>query len=147
MTWDGIVYAKGYSLQSADYAEHLPASGDAEPGEVVALNAEGNLQRSSEPYQSTVAGIYSANPGLLGGADIDGSTDGKIPLAIVGVVPVKVSAENGAIAPGDLLTSASLPGHAMRCDEDDPCFGRTIGKAMQSHAEGTGMIQILVSLQ
>jgi len=37
----------------------------------------------------------------------------EIPLAIVGIVPCKVVAENGPIVPGDLLVMSSTPGYAM----------------------------------
>ena len=33
---------------------------------------------------------------------------------MVGRVPVKATAENGAIRPGDLLVASAIPGHAMR---------------------------------
>jgi hypothetical protein len=62
------------------------------------------------------------------------------------MVPVKVSAENGPIQPGDLLTSSVTPGHAMRAGVDPP-IGTIIGKAMQALETGTGVIQMLVVLQ
>ena len=65
----------------------------------------------------------------------------------MGVVPVKASAENGPIQIGDLLVSASLPGHAMRCEGIEACFGRTIGKALEPLDEDTGVIMMLVMLQ
>ncbi len=37
-----------------------------------------------------------------------------IPLALSGRVPVKVTDENGGIKAGDLLTTSSLTGHAMK---------------------------------
>ncbi len=38
----------------------------------------------------------------------------EIPLAIVGIVPCKVSAENGPIEVGDLLVTSATPAHAMK---------------------------------
>jgi hypothetical protein len=91
--------------------------------------------------------VYSTRPGFLGGA-VGGADDrGKAPLAMVGVVPVKASAENGPIQPGDLLTSSSTPGHAMRCEGVELCFGRTLGKAMEGLESGTGVIMMLVMFQ
>ena len=84
-------------------------------------------------------------PGIIGGgANMD--QEGYAPLAVVGLVPVKASAENGPIAPGDLLTTSSTPGHAMKADADPPA-GTIIGKALEPLAEGTGVIQMLVMLQ
>ena len=62
------------------------------------------------------------------------------------MVPVKVSAENGAIHPGDLLVASSTPGHAMKAGSD-PSVGTVIGKALGSLENGTGVIQMLVMLQ
>jgi hypothetical protein len=76
-----------------------------------------------------------------------------VPVALVGVVPTKVSAENGAIQPGDLLTTSSIPGHAMKASPlvmNGISFyapGTIIGKALQPLASGTGMIDVLVTLQ
>jgi len=68
-----------------------------------------------------------------------------VPVALVGLVPVKVSAENGAIKPGDLLTTSSLLGYAMKAT--DPKIGTVLGKAMQSLEKGTGVINVLVTLR
>jgi hypothetical protein len=65
-------------------------------------------------------------------------------MAVVGIVPCKVSAENGPIAPGDLLVTSSTPGHGMR--DANPRVGTVIGKALESLESGTGVIRVLVTL-
>jgi hypothetical protein len=130
---------------SADFAEMLPADRQVEPGDVLIINKQGVLALSTQPYQSNVVGVHSTQPGYLGGGENMGQ-DGFVPLAVVGMVPVKVSAENGPIQPGDLLTSSVTPGHAMRAGVDPP-IGTIIGKAMQALETGTGVIQMLVVLQ
>lgn len=100
----------------------------------------------SSAAQTTVVGVHSTAPAFLGGQPVDGDPTDHVPLAVVGVVPVKVSAEKGAIAPGDLLVSASVAGHAMRAGAD-PAMGTVIGKALQPLAGGTGMITALIVLQ
>lgn len=145
---DGNVFADGpYSSAGADVAELLPAADGLEPGDVLVVGADGVLTRSSKAYQPTVVGVYSTKPSLIGGVREGESQDGKAPLAIVGVVPVKVSAENGPISAGDLLTTAGIPGHAMRCAEVELCFGRSLGKALEDLPAGTGTIQALITLQ
>jgi hypothetical protein len=131
----------------ADYAELLPGVQGLEPGDVLVIGPDGQLTRSTQPYQTNVAGVYSAQPGFIAGAG-DESSDltGQIPLAVIGIVKVKASAENGPIQPGDLLTTSSLAGHAMRCGED-PQVGTIIGKALEPLAEGAGVIKMLVVLQ
>ncbi|HPS79610.1 MAG TPA: hypothetical protein PLS53_15725 [Thermoanaerobaculaceae bacterium] len=97
----GNVKADGnFTSPAADLAELLPATGSLEPGDVLAIARDGSLARSGAPYQRNVAGVYSTKPAFLGG-DPDDGTPGLVPLAIAGVVPVKASAENGPIVPGD----------------------------------------------
>jgi hypothetical protein len=143
----GNVYADGsFNGGGADFAEMLPAVSGLEPGEVLVIGPDGQLLRSDSPNAANVVGVYSTKPGFVGGSDEEMENPGKVPLAIMGVVPVKASAENGAIAPGDLLVTATIPGHAMRA-EANPAVGTVVGKALASLAEGTGMIRTLVMLQ
>jgi hypothetical protein len=129
----------------ADFAEMFPAKGSLGPGDVLVIGPDGDLIQSSEPYQKTVAGVYSFQPSYLGNAQFAGE-DGYVPLGLLGVVPVKASAENGAIQPGDLLVTSSIPGHAMKADENPP-QGTVIGKALEPLAEDTGYIRMIVTLQ
>ena len=63
----------------------------------------------------TVLGVISTKPGLtLGGEDLVGKSGIPVFLALAGRVPVMVSDENGPIRPGDLLTTSSTPGVAMK---------------------------------
>jgi hypothetical protein len=134
-----------YDSSPADFAEMLPAAGGLEPGDVLAVGLEGRLVRSTERYQRTVVGVYSTRPSYLGNG-VKWGQDGYAPLAIAGVVRVKVSAENGPILPGDLLVASATPGHAMRAG-DAPPVGTVIGKALGALAQGTGVIQVLAMLQ
>ena len=128
------------------------------------IDPTGNRQIriSSQPYSRLVAGIYSTEPGFIGSerdwdglTNADGETaalkmqdalaDDEIPLAIVGIVPCKVTNENGAIRAGDLLVTSSTPGHAMV--DNNPPIGTVIGKALESFSGANGTIKVLVTLQ
>lgn len=153
---------------------HVPAGADTvEPGDVMVIDVNNPraLAKATTANSTLVAGIYSTRPGYLGTEhDLDQLTEqlvgrdelnpeearavktmdlGKmideIPLAVVGIVPCKVSAENGAIRPGDLLVTSTTAGHAMR--SDDPRNGTIVGKALGSLDSGTGKIRVLVTLQ
>ncbi len=142
----GNVTADGsYSSPAADLAEMLPAVAGLEPGEVLVVGEDGQLTRSTTAYQPTVVGVYSTRPGFVGGGG-DADLTGKVPLAVIGVVPVKASAENGAIRPGDLLVASSTPGYAMKAGANPPA-GTVIGKALGVLESGMDLIQILVMLQ
>ena len=71
----------------------------------------------------------------------------EIPLAIVGIVPCKVSAENGSIQRGDLLVTSSTSGYAMRGTDRRRMLGAVVGKALEPLSSGKGVIQVLVTLQ
>lgn len=125
----GHVYADGsFHPSGADFAEMLPAVVGLEPGDVLVVGPQGELARSAQAYATNVVGVYSTNPGFVGGADDDEDLTGKVPLSVLGAVPVKASAENGPIRPGDLLTTSATPGHAMKATE--PKIGTVIGKAL-----------------
>ncbi len=143
----------GTYVAGSDFAEALPAAGTLdqfEPGDVLVISVDqpGAVMKSRGAFDTAVIGVYSTRPGILG-ADKDGMTevaDDDIPVAIVGIVPVKVSAENGPIQPGDMLTTAAISGHAMFAG-DDPPQGSVVGKAMGVLTSGTGVIKMLVMLQ
>ena len=150
---DGSYYSGtgGYITGSADFAEMVPPGQPGlTPGDVLAIGLDGQMVRCSEPGQTTVVGVYSTDPGFVGGYKMD--EDGnplepeRIPLAIAGIVPVKASAENGSIQPGDMLVASSTPGHAMRADPN-PSVGTVIGKALGNLDEDLGTVTVLVMLQ
>jgi hypothetical protein len=68
-------------------------------------------------------------------------------MAMIGIVPVKVSSENGPISPGDFLVTASTLGYAMKGTDRDRMFGATIGKAMGTLESGRGEIEAVITLQ
>jgi hypothetical protein len=149
---DGEVYADGdFHSGGADFAEILPAAAGLEPGDVLVIGPDGQLARSTEANQSTVVGVYSTQPGFVAGVEngkvlSEMDLSNQAPLAVVGVVPVKVSAENGAIRPGDLLVASSTAGHAMKAGPN-PAVGTVIGKALAGLDSDAGIIQMLVMLQ
>jgi hypothetical protein len=144
----------GFQPGGADFAESMAVSGDRNrygAGDLLEIDARGErkLALSQAPYSTLVAGIYSTKPGIVGStrkADEAVAQD-EIPLAVVGIVPCKVSAENGAIRPGDLLVTSSLAGHAMKGTDRSRMMGAVVGKALGSLDRGTGVIQVLVTLQ
>jgi hypothetical protein len=135
-----------------DYAESVDASGDRkkyEPGDVLVIDPEtpSKFLRSSEPYSRAVAGVYSTKPGVTGRRQTTPKSADEIPMAVIGIVPVKVSAENGPIRPSDLLVASSHAGYAMKGTDSSRMLGAIIGKAMGNLESGTGVIEVLVTLQ
>ncbi len=125
-------------------------------------------------YSPLVAGVHSTRPAFVGWGDREQDlppTDGglsalapgrtaervpldigrtgemfdEIPLALVGIVPCKVTAANAPIRTGDLLVTSWTPGHAMR--DDSPRPGTVLGKAIGELHHGTGVIDVLLMLR
>ena len=147
VAWNGV-------LSGGDYAESVDVSGDRaqyEPGDVLVIDPheEGKFLKSAKPYSTAVMGIYSTKPGVVGRRQISDKSHMKeeVPMAMVGVVPTKVSAEGGAIAPGDLLVTSSKPGYAMKGTDHSLMMGAIIGKSLGHLETGTGLVEVAVSLQ
>jgi len=138
-------------LANADCAEEFDVSGvtDVEAGTVVVLDQGGALHPSQQAYDRRVAGVISGagdyRPGLI--LDKKGSSEGRMPVALVGKVYCKVDAQYDSIEVGDLLTTSDTLGHAMKAADPLKAFGSVIGKALRPLEAGKGTIPILIALQ
>lgn len=153
---DGAFYGKGFYSGSADIAEWVPVSEPVEPGDVLELDPTrpGFYRLARGPCSQLVAGVVSTEPGFVLGSPpttsevlrstFDVQEAGQALLALIGIVPVKVTDENGPIRVGDLLVVSSTPGYAMRWDHESgpPCI--LVGKALEHHGGGTGVIPVLL---
>jgi hypothetical protein len=144
------IFNGGLQMGGTDFAENVVVDGSTsqyEPGDLLEISdtTANSFRLITRPYSTAVMGIYSAAPGILAGSAYD--AEGKVPLAIAGIVPCKVTAENGPIRPGDLLVSSATPGHAMKGTDRSQMLGAIVGKAMGTLGQGTGIIPVLVSLQ
>lgn len=165
VTWNGYVYADGsYNCGlgascfntgvGADVAERIDTHVLLQPGDVVEIDPDspGQFRLSQTSFSTLVAGVISTNPAItmnnndLHENDTGIRTEQRPLLALVGQAPVKVSAENGAIQPGDLLVASSTPGHAMKAGLNPP-VGAIIGKALERLDAGAGVIKMLVMLR
>ncbi|MCU1320810.1 MAG: hypothetical protein JWM43_459 [Acidobacteriaceae bacterium] len=153
---DGTTQSTAWSgtLCGGDYAESVDVSGKRtlyEPGDLIAIDpsAPGKFLKSAQSYSTLVAGIYSTKPGVVGRRQQGDPkvSAGEIPMAMIGIVPTKVSAENGPIRSGDLLVTSSTLGHAMKGTDRTLLTGAIVGKALGNLESGTGVIEVLVTLQ
>ena len=143
----------------ADLAEHLsisPHSGDefkVEPGMVVSIDPSGNrkFKLADEPYDRKRVGIISGGhgvqPGLVLRDEGNPQADGEQPIALTGQVWCHADTAYGPITPGDLLTTSSTPGHAMKVTDDAKARFAVLGQALTGLKEGRGWVQVLVGKQ
>lgn len=138
----GIDLAEPFDMSDED---ELPL------GSVVVIDEHkpGQLRMSTTPYDTRVAGIISGAGGIQPGVTLKqtGVQDSGQYVALTGRVYVQADATNEPIQPGDLLTTSSIPGHAMRAADVTRRPGAIIGKAMSSLESGRGLVLVLVTLQ
>ena len=147
----GIRAAQVIGAVYQDVAEWVPASEPMTAGTVVIVDpaAVNGVAPSKRAYDTAVAGVISARPGVLLGAE----GPSKVMVATTGRVKVKVDATRGPIHAGDLLVTSGYPGLAMRSEPVDVGGikmhrpGTLIGKALEPLESGQGEILVLLSLQ
>jgi hypothetical protein len=174
-TYNGL-WADVRTGGAVDLAEYIyDTNGDTEAGDVLVADPvkSESVVKSSEPYQTSVLGVVSTKPHMVIGMELVADEETGQPiegvsatrLALTGRVPVKVTEENGPIRPGDLLTTSSTPGYAMKWSlldvgsardfeelksmlaENERRRNAVIGKAVGSSGTGTGTVMVLISLQ
>ncbi len=134
-----------------DVAEWVQTSAPLPSGVVVVVDPQNRNQGlpSSASYDTKVAGVVSARPGLLLGE----GGDSKVKVAHSGRVRVRVDASYAPVAVGDLLVTSPTAGYAMRSNPVDlggtsihrP--GTLLGKALEPLDAGQGEILVLLTLQ
>jgi hypothetical protein len=137
-----------------DYAESVDVAGERtnyEPGDLLVIGPDGSSDviKSSEPYSTLVVGVYSTKPGVVGRRQTTDPKTSKteVPMAMIGIVPTKVSAENGPIKRGDLLVASSTFGYAMKGTDRSKMLGAVVGKALGNLNSGLGVIEVAITLQ
>jgi len=146
LTVDGNIAAK-----YQDVAEWVPTSEQIPGATVVVLDITKSNQvvRSTQSYDTRVAGVISEQPGITLGE----SGEGKVLVATTGRVLVQVDATNSPIHIGDLLVTSDVPGVAMKSTPVNLSGiqlhrpGTIIGKALEPLEKGSGKILVLLSLQ
>ncbi|GAA4440207.1 hypothetical protein GCM10023091_23500 [Ravibacter arvi] len=144
----------GTQNSGADIAEAFDVVSDPseyEPGDVlsIATSKDRTVEKSTGAYSSMVLGVYATKPGvLLTEENIDSDLSGKVPMGVVGVIPTKVCTEGGVIRRGDLLVTSSIPGVAMKADQQRVEAGQILGKALQNfEGDGVGKINVFVNVK
>jgi len=142
---NGAIRGNGRVLHT-DVAEDYPVEKNVEYADIVAIGKQTTslgkqtiqrLGRSRQAYDEMAIGIVSEHPGYRIYVN---KPDWK-PVALAGRVPVKANLENGPIAPGDLLTSSSKPGQAMKAVKS----GKVIGIALEAFDSKKGTVLCFVN--
>ena len=146
-----ITVAGNINAKYQDVAEWVPSEQQLAAGTVVVIDPvrSNHVLASTSSYDTSVAGVISAKPGLsLGEAGA-----GKALVATTGRVKVRVDATRAPVRIGDLLVTSDVAGVAMKSEPISVggrrlhAPGTIIGKALEPLDKGTGEILVLLSLQ
>ena len=145
------------TVTGSDFAEYfhintIKESQEISKGMLLVIDKEnaGQLTPCTDAYDKKVAGIVSGAGGVTTGlvmGEPNTLADGDIPVALSGRVYCHADASFGAIEIGDLLTTSSTYGHAMKARRLKKARGAIIGKAMTSLSEGRGIVLVLINAQ
>ena len=148
-----------------DVAEYVAISNSSsvEKADVVVIDSQnaGHFTLSNKPYDPLVGGVISNENQAALVIGVPGKN--KKPLALAGQVKCKVTTENGPINIGDMLTTSSLPGYAMKATFLDINKAKSFeelknilaenlrrrmaifAKALEPLAKGEGEISVLIT--
>jgi hypothetical protein len=136
---------------TGDVCEHFAIAQETavEPGTVMVTGDNELLRPCEDDYDPRVVGIVTGAGGLLPGITLGAGRSGgpNARIALVGTAYCLVDADRGRVVPGDLLTTSSRPGHAMKATAEARCLGAIVGKALAGLPTGQGLVPVLVMLR
>jgi len=146
-----LVVSGNIAAKYQDVAEWVPSSTKIPSGMVVVLDTmnSNHVVQSSVRYDTRVAGVVSAQPGLILGEQ----AENKVMVATTGRVKLLVNASEQPIRIGDLLVTSDRPGVAMKSQPIDVGGisihrpGTIVAKALEPLPSGQGEILVLLTLQ
>jgi hypothetical protein len=142
---------QGIGAFGADVAEAFAATSELPEGTVVVIDPTENgiLTASTVAYDRRVAGVVAGTTAHRPAMTLNAGSgsDRKTTVTLTGTVYCLATNVNGPIRAGDLLTTSSVAGHAMRVTDHQAAQGAILGKAMQDLSGATGRILVLASLQ
>ena len=111
----------------------------AKPGDIMIQSDEG-IVRASVPYDARMIGVVIEFPVISAGQ----KTDSTRSVMVSGQALVNVSAVNGEIKKGDLITTSDEPGVGQRAG----AAGYVLGKALGEHSDASrdGQVPVLVNV-
>lgn len=141
---NGDIYTNNFigvatSARYADLAERYHADGVYEEGTVLVIGGENEVTVTNLQADTAVIGVVSINPGYMMNS-LAGNNETHPYIALKGRVPCKVY---GPVQKGQLLVTSNKPGYAQAWKFGDST-NSVLGKALENHSEGFGVIEVLV---
>lgn len=124
---------------SLGQAMTLPISGSNIPDGSIISSVNNSYSLSTAAYDPLMIGVVSYDPAVI----LEDTTDkqGK-PVISIGKAYVRVSSLNGAIKPGDYITSSSTPGVGEKATENGYILGTAVSGYSAKDTKATGLILV-----
>lgn len=137
--YGNIFHGTATSAQYADLAERFEASEPLEPGDIVEIGGDKEIQKATG---TSVLGVISTAPAFRMN-EAAGNDETHPFVAFAGRVPCKVT---GKAKKGQRVIASSIPGVAVAVN-DTPSFG-VIGRVLQDKDdEGVGLVMIVCGVK
>jgi len=128
---------------SSGVAITLPISAEGvEDASLICSEGEGYMLCNKE-YASSMLGVVADDPAVA--FEISSLENGR-PVIFEGSVVVKVSAINGNISNGDLVTSSEIPGVAIKADRNGFVLGTALEDFSPASSDQEGLILVSVKI-
>lgn len=140
--------AGSYSnLHAQDYdfgfATYVPVKDEnVEDGSVVITSLDG-MYLSRYPYDSTLSGVVALKAAIVLGF----KKDGLYPINTKGTINTRVATINGKIAKGDLVTSSTISGVAMRASKTGMVLGTAMTDYVAEDPNEIGRIPVYIEIR
>lgn len=141
--FSGNVYAQEFDINTSfGVANYLPVQdSNIKDGAIVSFGRDG-YQQSTTEYDPGIVGVVTLDPAIsfnIQGVD-------STPVISSGNAQVLVSTINGPIKEGDLLTSSSIKGVAMKATRSGYILGSALGDYNSSNKNDVGKINISLNV-
>lgn len=110
---------------------------DVKNGTVLSTSLTGGAVLTDKPYDSQVIGVVSRDAAIILSTT---SAANSVPVISNGTVYLLVSSQKGAIKKGDLLTTSTIPGVAVKAENDGYVLGSALEDYASSNANEPGII-------
>lgn len=118
------------------------ADTDAKPGDILVKEKNGDVVRSSKPFDNHIIGVVVEFPVMSSG----GKSENTLSVLSGGWAVVNVTAERGEIKVGDFITSSEKPGVGQKADAAGFILGRSLGDYSDTGKDGTVLALVNIGL-
>lgn len=134
----GVAHAQE-SLGISGISHNIEVAESVSPGDILVATDAG-IRRATKAYDSGIIGVVVESPAISVGV----KTDNTAAILASGRANVRVSTAEGAIAPGDFITSSVEAGVGQRAQG----AGYVLGRALSGYdnTSETGLIPVLVAI-